>query len=150
MTVTTSIRPAVKTWLKERLSDRLDSEEVVVLRSWDGKLLERSTVWIQRTTGETTFPFAMAGRKDRDDEFTVHLVFTAVHPGDSEEDAEARVLAYVNVLEDLIADDPSLGGLDGVIHATYSMGDGPDTYPAGDEGFGAMQMVDVNVKSRLS
>lgn len=144
---TVSIRSNVKTWLTSGLDSALS--EALVLRSWDGKVLERSTIWVIRVTGETTFPFSMAGRKTRDDEFTVRLAFAALVPGDSEVEAEARVESYVDALENLIAADPSMGGLDGVMAATYSLVEGPDTYPA-DEGFGAMSVVDVTVQSRLS
>lgn len=149
MTATTSIRPAVKSYLIDQLSSLLEPLQAVALRTWDGKKLDRSTVWIRRTTGTVEFPFAQAGRKDRNDDFTVRLVFAAVHPGEDEIEAEERVMAMFAKLEDLIADDVSAGDLDGLVHMTLGATEGPDTFPNGDQGFGAILEADVDCRSRL-
>lgn len=144
---TTSIRPAVKTYLKTQLATALPA--VLVLRTWDGKQLERSTAWIRRTTGTIDFPLAMAGRKARNDDFSVRWVFASVSPGDTEEEAETRVMAMFAALENLVANDVSAANLDGLVHMTIGTTEGPDTFPNGDEGFGAIFEADVDCKSRL-
>lgn len=146
---TTSNRPAVKTYLVDNLAAALNADGVQVLRTWDGKKLERSTVWIRQTTGTVSFPYAMAGRMARHDDFTVRLVFAAVHPGDTEEEAETRVMDMYAALENLIADDVSADGMDGLTDMTTGTSEGPDTFPNGDQGFGAIVEADVVCKSQL-
>ena len=143
---TTSIRPAVKSYLKTQLATALPT--VTVMRSWNGKLIEREAIWFQRTSGEVGFPLAMAGRKARDDDFTVRVAFAVATPGEDDTEVEARVMELVAALENIVAADVTAANLDGLVHMILGQQDGPDSVPYG-EGFLAMVEQDVVCKTRL-
>lgn len=145
-TTTTSVRSAVKTYLVDQLESRLDP--VPVAYGWPGRNLERDHVWIDRVTGNVEFPLAMAGRKSRNDDFTVRVVFQASAPGDSILEADARAEEFYGHLEDLIAGDVSLGTMDGVVHAVLGAVEGPSGELT-DEGAVSFVIADVAVKARL-
>lgn len=143
---TTSIRSTVKAWLVETLVDAIDPD---VSHGWPGKNLQRDHVWIDRVTGTITMPFAMAGRKVRDDEFTVRIVFQASAPGDTVADTDARVESYYAAFEDLLATDPSLESFDGVQDAPTWTAEGPNGEMT-DEGAVSFYVVELTVNSRLN
>lgn len=143
---TTSIRSDVKTWLVDELTTLL--EPVPVSYGWPGRHLERDHVWIDRVTGTVGFPLAMAGRKARDDDFTVRVVFQASAPGDSIVESDARAEEFYGHLEDLIAGDVSLSDMDGVVHALLDAVEGPSGELT-DEGAVSFVIADVAVKARL-
>lgn len=120
--MTTSMRAQVKTWIVDNLDPRLERLEFTpsIANGWPGKSLERNHVWVDRVVGTVSFDLIMAGRKLRDDQFTVRLIFQASGPGDSIAETDARVESYCAALEDLIAEDPSLDGMDGLIHAVFA------------------------------
>ena len=143
---TTSIRGDVKTWLVDELTTLL--EPVPVSYGWPGRHLERDHVWIDRVTGTVTMPFAMSGRKVRDDQFTVRLVFQSSKPGDSIAETDETVETMYGHFEDLIATDPSLEAMDGVMDAPTWTAEGPNGELT-DEGAVSFYVVDLTVNSRL-
>lgn len=142
---TTSIRKDVKTWLVDRLASSLTAE---VAHGWPGRRLERDHVWVDRVTGTVTMPFSMAGRKVRDDTFTVRLVFQASRPGESIAETDDAVESMYAAFENLLADDPSLASMDGVIDAPTWTAEGPDGELT-DEGAVSFYIVELTVNSRL-
>lgn len=144
---TTSIRSNVKEWLVTKLATAADP--VSVSQGWPGKHLEREHIWIDRVTGAVSMPFAMSGRKVRDDEFTVRLVFQAASPGDSIQETDERADALYAFFENLLATDPSLENMDGVMDAPTWTAEGPNGELT-DEGAVSFYVVELSVNSRLS
>lgn len=157
--MTTSMRAQVKTWILDNLTPRvavMATEEcpIEVSYGWPGKNLERNHVWIDRTTGTVSFDLAMAGRKLRDDEFTVRLIFQASGPGDSIAETDARVESYCAAFEDLIAEYPFLSTdedepMEGLIHAAFL--DNSIEGPMGewtDEGAVSFMFAELTVHTR--
>lgn len=150
----TAPRLAVPAYLVEHLKLRLQAAgpaatPVAVSDGWPGTLLERDHVWIDRVTGVVDLPFAMAGTKTSDDEFTVRVAFQAGQPGDSISDVKATVNGYFEHLKDVITEDVSLGDMPGVIHAVVGPNiDGPhgELTP---EGAVAFVFAEVSVIARI-
>ena len=120
MTVTTSIRVATKARFVELLIEKLAA--VQVSYGWPQDL-EDECVWVGAATGPVTIPSYRAGRATRDDTFTVEVHFMAAKPGQTAQDADRRVEELYSALEDICADNPSLGGLDGLKYAAQLGGD---------------------------
>lgn len=90
----------------------------------------------------------MGGRKARDDEFRVRVVFQVAEPGASLDDTDTTVETLYAALENLVAADPSLGSMDGVVHALIGTVEGPDGELT-DEGAVSFITAEVSVLTRL-
>lgn len=92
---------------------------VQVEAGWPGDTLKSEAVWIDQLDGEVTIPVMTAGRKYRDDRFTVP--FEVRVAGKASLDATmTRLAVIVAEIEDVLADDPGLDTLDGLISAEVS------------------------------
>jgi hypothetical protein len=148
------MRAQVKAYVIDQLTPLLDAEAttehpLAVSHGWPGKHLQRNHIWADRITGTVSFDLVMAGRKLRDDQFTIRFVFQASAPGGSLAETDARVEAYCSVFCDLIAVDPSLGDMDGLIHAVF--GDSSIEGPTGeftDEGAVSFMFADLSCHTR--
>lgn len=150
----TSMRAQVKAYLIDQLAPLLEAQStsehpVAVSHGWPGKQLGRNHIWADRVTGTASFNLLMAGRKLRDDEFTIRFVFQASAPGDTLAETDARAEGYCAVFEDLIALDPSLGDMGGLIHAVFA--DNAIEGPNGeltDEGAVSFMFADLTCHTR--
>ena len=81
---------------------------------WPGdKTPTPEMVWIENLRSDTTVPVSRAGRQVRDEAITADIrIVVKARP--SIDTAMTRVSELVTAVEGLIADDPSLGGFDGV------------------------------------
>ena len=147
MTAPTSIRGVVKTYLVATLAATLDP--IPVAHGWPGRNIERDHVWVDRVTGFLELPLLTAGRKFRDDKFTVRVAFQASAPGDDIAETVERVLALYAHVENLLADDPGLGEMDGLISAALGPVEGPDGSLT-DEGAVSFVFADIAIHARLS
>lgn len=143
----TSIRATVKQWIVDEL--RNVAPTMNVDSGWPGRNLKRDHAWVDRVTGTVEFNVVMAGRKQRDDKFTVRVIFQASQPGESIAETDERVEAMYAHLEDIFADDPGLGTMDGVVDATLGTVEGPVGEQT-KEGAVSFIFADIDVHSRLS
>lgn len=148
------MRSTVKQWITGNLGPRIEQLSTTehpaqFSYGWPGRDLMLNGGWISQTTGTVTFPFIMAGRKSRDDEFTMTVTFQASGPADSRNEADDRVESYAAAFEDLIAEDPSLGDMDYLMHAIFEQDAirGPDPYFL-DTGVMSLMEVDLKLHTR--
>lgn len=93
-----------------------DLDGVQVEPGWPGDTLKDEAVWVDELDGELVIPVMSAGRKYRDDKFTVPFEIRVT--GKKDLDATmSRLSVIVAAIEDVLADDPGLDGLDGLIAA---------------------------------
>lgn len=145
---TVTNRYDVKAALVAALRSHPNLAGVEVSVGWPGKHLEREHVWLARTTGTVTYPHQMAGRKTRQDEFTITVMFMAAQKGQTLAEGQQRVQAMYQALDDLGADGETIGTLDSVIWSLHGeQVDGPDTEET-DEGSAAFMRADVSVEAR--
>lgn len=115
-------------------------------RPGDTELTDEMVYVRMPITGEVSLPVGVGGRKPRDDRFTVTLQVAVTRP--SVDEAMVRLEEMVADVCDLLADDPSLGDIDGVLSAEISSATvGADTYA---DGVWASGEIAVSVHSRLT
>ena len=107
-----------------------DSEKIVALLTGDNRMAgvtvspgwpgdnvpSAQLVWITEIDGETSIPVMVGGRKQRNDDFTIPVEIRVAGYG-TLDDTMTRVSEIVAVIEDTLANDTSLGSLDGVLSA---------------------------------
>lgn len=146
----TSVRTATKVRLVDLLRAHTALGGVRVDYSWPGRGLEREAVYAGRARGPVEISTMRAGRKARTDTFTVEVWFVAGAPGQTALEADERAQALCTALEDVLANDPRLGGaVDGLIDAVLADVDGPDPDPT-DEGWVSIVRAEVRCRARLT
>lgn len=106
---TTSMVPTVKRRLIELLRAVAAFSKIQIEYSPPGKP-ESETIFLGRTTGAHEVAGFKAGRKPRDERFTMNLHIEVTIP-DAEDgaEAEARTFEILTVVENLLAETPRLG-----------------------------------------
>lgn len=147
----TSIRVAVRSALLAALQAHDDLTGVQVERMYPGDAIERDTVYLGATRPSTAdIPTMKAGRKQLNDEFVIDIHIEARRPNQTAEEAETRCEELMATVEDVLLEDTSLGGIDGLLWATPTgERNGPDPYPT-KEGAVAYARSAVECKTRLS
>lgn len=140
-----SIRGAVKERLRQLIQD--NAGEVEVFTDDPGDTLPPEAIVMVRTTGTVTMPVTNAGRRYRDDNFTITLIVQAAKNGQTPAEAVARAEELLSFVEDAVADDPGLGGVDGLMKALQGTTEGPDHY-LGERGSLAYFTVEIDCEGR--
>jgi hypothetical protein len=118
MAATSSTVPAVKSALVSLLTSAIsDSTVQVVYGRPQDSLVKAQFVHVADVDYSAEIANIKAGRKQYDENYTVDVVFAVGKPRATSVDTEARAFALFEYLRDLLADDPSLGGVDGVVWA---------------------------------
>lgn len=93
---------------------------VEVHPGWPGdKYNARITVWADDLDGEVSTPLMTGGRVPRDDEWTTTWGIR-VATGRTLDDAMQAMVGTLAALEDVLANDPTIGGSPGVLWATVT------------------------------
>lgn len=130
MTARHSVRGTVKAELVKRIKAAGAARaKVQVETDWPGNALENESIYMPQCTGRVTMPVTNAGRRMRNDEFVVTIVVQAGKAGQTRATAVARAEVMLSWVEDALAEDPGLGGIDGLGHALQGTTEGPDTFP---------------------
>lgn len=79
-----------------------------------GKKLEREAIWLDEIFGDQDLANIKAGRRDRNDVFSLPLEMRVAGLGDLDS-TMSRLNTMQGAIEDVLADDASLGSLGGVI-----------------------------------
>lgn len=121
---------------------------VVISPGWPGdKGVKAEMVWAGDVSGDLVIPVGSGGRKYRDDKFTV-LWFMRVTRQTTVAACKARVAEMLSAVEDVFADDPTIGDLDGVVSAEITgIQDEAQSTPEGVVGYATFTL---SVHSRLS
>lgn len=110
--------------------------------------IQREAIYIDRVTGGQRIPVFKAGRKTREETYAVTVVVFVEQDGVTAADAEERAFELLQEVEDMLADDPTLGGVSGVIHATA--GTFREQAEPGVTGAACLIEFDIDVLARLS
>ena len=144
---TSSTVPAVKAALVSLLTTALPSTQVTYGRPADS-MLSRNCVWLGRAAGADRIPVMSAGRKVREQTYSVTVFVWVAKPRGTVEAAEDEAHDLLAEVEDALADDPALGGVDGLIHATA--GTWEAEADLAKEGPFCLVTLDVDCLARLS
>lgn len=118
MTATTSTVPAVKTALVTLIGTALSGVQVTYGRPADNKL-NRECVYVGEATGAHRIPvYKGTVRKPREERYSVEVVVAVIKARGDVTDSESRAFTLLASVEDVVANDPTLGAVDGLLHAT--------------------------------
>lgn len=135
----TNIRHIVKARLVDLFKERAELAGVQVSYGFEGDAQEKDAVWCAAVNGSNfEIPVMQGGRKQRSDAFNMHWVVQCGSHGDNARTAEAAAAGFLAGVENTLAEDPSLGDLDGLWEGAVISGiEGPDTWrtPEGSVSF---------------
>lgn len=145
--MTTGLRTKVRDEIITRLRLQPDLEGVPVAPGLPGKTIEREHVFVARITGQREVAFLQEGRKTIEDNFIITFIFWVANPGSDTLESDDRAEVMSLCLLDVLAEDPSLGDLDGLMWAVEAESQGPDPELT-DEGAMSVVHTDVACKAR--
>lgn len=144
-----SIRTATAQAVIATATAATDMLDVECALSYPGDESGRDAIWLDAIDGASEVPTSRAGRSYRDDTFRLTWqIRTTDH--DDATSAMGRVEQLAAAIDGMIADDPTLGGLDGLLWASFAgltRGPLPVQTPTGVIGYGE---VVVECHSRLN
>lgn len=116
---TTSTVPSVKAALVTQLTTAINSSSVQVSYGRPiQNLVKRQVVVVGNVSYSSDIANQKAGRKQRDERYSIEVLFFVGAARGRAADAETRVWALFASLENILADDPYLGGaIDGLAWA---------------------------------
>lgn len=122
-TTTTSTVAAVYAALLATFQAALPGVQVVDGRPPDS-LVARELVFLGDYDLESGVPVSQPGRKSRDERYTVDVVAFAARPRGTTAQARQRAEELRSACESALAADVTLGGVAGLLHATWQGGHG--------------------------
>lgn len=148
---TNSVRGPFKTKLIALLQGKEAVNGVQISYGFPGDKLEQDAVYTATCIGRVEITLMQGGRKQRDDNFDLTVVVLTGQHGLTPEQGEARAAVLLSAIEDVFADDPTLGlsGDGGVVAAEISSIDGPNTTLT-REGAVSHFIVTISVHARYS
>lgn len=144
---TTSTVPAVKAAVVTAVAAALPSVQVVWGRPSD-TAIARETVYIADVSGNHRIPVMTSGRKHREEEVSIDVVVAVLKARGTSQAAEERAWELLDALENVLADDPTLTAVDGLVHAT--LGDLRVETDIAKEGGVCIIVTSIDVLSRLN
>ena len=100
--------PAAKAALVALIGAALAGVQVTYGRPADAQL-ERECVWVGDATGTHRVPVMAAGRKRRQEDYSIEVICWVAKTHGLISAAEARCFELLGEVEDVVADDPTLG-----------------------------------------
>lgn len=143
---TTNIRWGIASHLLAMLRNSSDLAGVGIHPGWPGDRATSEIMWIMGFDGTVEIPVLTGGRKQRDDIFTIPLEIRTTR-GNSLDAVFERLTDLIAAVENILADDPSLGGLDGLMSAEIT--DERMTCGLTDHGHIGFAEITISVHTRL-
>lgn len=112
--MSTTTAPAVRAQLITLLAARPALAAVLVTRVWQGDAGKQEQIYLGNTTADIDFATIRAGRKKREEDYTVQLIIDVEIPTDWGPASETRAFVLAGEVDDMLADDPAIG-----LAATY-------------------------------
>jgi hypothetical protein len=126
-----SIRHTLKAEIVNRLAAAPELSGVQVEYGDPGDTTEQDTVWFGHAPGNGySIPLMQAGRKQREDLFDLFIFISRANHGESAQVSEAAAAPYFFAVENLFAEDETVGKFDGLVKAEITTYDGPHSWVA--------------------
>lgn len=141
--------PTVRAALFAALTARPAFSAVQVAYSHPGQAIEAESVYLGAARGSDNIPVVRVGRKKRQESYILDVFFDVVADGPTSQEASERAWTLFGELEDLLADDPSLG----LAQPFWAvLGDWTETLFFDDarQGFGSLLRAGVQIEARLT
>ncbi len=147
MSATTSVRWQATEQVCALLRSAPALTGVTVEPGWPGdRVPAAQLIWFDEIDGPISVPVMTGGRKQRADTFTLSMQIRVIGLGTLDE-TMSRLFELVAVVENLLADDTSLGDLDGVLSAELTNGRQTSAmFPEGPTAYGELILT---IETRL-
>jgi hypothetical protein len=123
--MTTSTVPATKAALVSLLTTAISDSDVFIAQGRPQQdLTERKVISVGSVSYSSEIANQKSGRKQRDERYSVEVVFLVADPAGTAAEAETTVWALFAHLEDVLADDTTLGSVDGLAWAVLGKVEG--------------------------
>jgi hypothetical protein len=148
---TTSTAPTVRAALVALLAARAGLAGVQITHVWPGDAADtQEAMWLGRThSGADQYVELRAGRKPRDEEYTVDLYIWVADPTQWGAASETRAFALMAEVENMVADDPTLGGGVGITSALVASWE-QDSGAIDPAGVGTQIRIGIDVEACLT
>lgn len=103
--------PSVKTYLKAELAQRSALTGVQIEYGYPGDEIEKECIWLGAVDGNISVPTMMAGRHSRDEAYNIDVIIDVLLEAGTCEEAELRACAFLNDIDNFVAEDLTLEGL---------------------------------------
>ena len=148
MTRTVSIVPAVADALVSVLRARAGLSGIQIEPAWPGNDAQDESMFLTFARVESEIASMRAGRKARNEDPRIGLTIIAqMH--DSPSAARTRAYELFGEVEDALAEDPTLGGVDGLLWATIDRHES-ETFGVDASTARSIIEVEITTKSRLN
>lgn len=153
---TSSQIPTVKAAIVSTLAARAALADVHVVYGWDGAAMKAESIYLDppesEHVGRSQIPTLKAGRKAREETFTVVLVVEVNQPhgrANTAATTEARAYALLAEVDSAFADDPGLAAIVGPT-GRFILGDHTRLLEPLDKGWRSRLEVSIDCAVRLS
>lgn len=121
---------------------------IQVAYAWPGSSLDRECVYGGKASAEHQYAALTSARKPRDERALIYVHIEVVRPGVTVEETDARAGEIGEVLETMLADNPTLGGvIPGLRYGGISMVE--TDYSMNDEAVESNLIYQIAFSSRL-
>jgi hypothetical protein len=148
----TSAVPATEKALIQAMRSHQALSGVLVSPAWPGADSDREMVFLgyELLDWNLEVPTMKSGRKHRDETFTLQVIawvfMESLHPSEVQK-ATDRAHELIDVVDDILADDPTLGGVECLSWALPA--DGSRNVGPVDKGYAVEATRNVSAKARL-
>lgn len=144
-----STAPVVRAALIAQLSLRAGLADVSVTHVWPGGAAPQEAIYLGRTTLRNAWATMRAGRKTREEDYRIELFVWVLDPTDWGAASEARAFELMAEVENMVADDPTLGL--GMPTLRMIVSDAEATSgPSDTSGWGTVIRVELQIFNRLT
>lgn len=144
---TTSTVPTARAALVTALTAALP--ETQIAWSHPGDAREPESIYLGEARIDSEVATIRAGRKKRQERYTIDVLIDVAADGPTGQDASERAFVLLGELEDILADDPSLG-LPQPFWAALGATTEIPFFDEARRGFGSLLRVGVNCEARLT
>lgn len=146
---TRSTVPTARATLLAALQAKPALAQIQVAYQHPGDAREADSIYLGEVRRDSSIPTLRAGRKTREERFTIDVWVDCAGDGPTAQTASERAWGYVGELEDILADDPSLG-LTAPFRVVGTSGDENLFFDEARRGFGSLIRVGVECETRLT
>lgn len=145
-----SVVPTVRQAIVDRLRLRAGLSGIQVEPTHPGAAIEEETIFLgDAHDGKHEIANLKAGRKSRNEEFTLDVYVAVLTPGNSATEAEQRAFALLGEVESMLADDPRVGLAASVLQSAEG-GDWEESLEPEELGWTCALRFEVKCRARLT
>lgn len=149
--MSTTTAPVVRAQLVSLLAARPALAAVLVTHVWQGQADKQEHIYLGNTSADIEFATIRAGRKKREEDYTVQVIIDVDAPTDWGPTSETRAFVLSAEVDDMLADDPAIGLA--ATHPTLRMHVSHLEQSSGaldPAGIGTRIILTISVQSRLT